>query len=111
MLSRSMSDVFLYSSPLQETGTKRRRGTRNVQKQQAALANAVSGEEKKLMAGGKQHVWAPLQGIFVPLGLVRPFVFVIGRLFPVQSAPFILWFPALETTCAHYFTVVNPIRF
>ena len=75
-----MSDVF-YSSPLQETGTKRRRGTRNVQKQQAALANVVSGGEKKLMADGKQHVWAPLQGMFIPSGLVRPFVFVIGRLF------------------------------
>ena len=50
------------------------------------------------MAGGKQLVWAPLQGTFVPSGLVRPFVFVMGRLFPVQSAPFMLWFPAFETS-------------
>lgn len=99
-----MDDMF-YSLPLQETNTKRRRG-RNMQKQQAALANAVSGV-KGLMSGKGTG----LVVYICPPRASSAIVFEMDRLFPVQSAPFILWSPAFKTTCAHYFTVVNPIRF
>lgn len=62
-----MSDVF-YSSPLQETGTKRRRGTRNVQKQQAALANAVSVGKEEARGGWKTTRMGSTTGHVRPFG-------------------------------------------
>ena len=104
-----------YSSPLQENNSKRRRG-RNMQKQQAALANSVSKESERVKESLLAGKIPPKGSVAVQVcrlrGLFGHYTREEAALSCLKRAIYYCGSPPLEhATCAHYFTAVNPIRF